>query len=88
MGALRYTGYVLLHGEMLHHFLLMWRGGMELVDKQYLAALPCVLVGTKCFGWIVKSAEAYDLPKSLPIMKRFQRSLFKVLDKLPEAEQF
>lgn len=39
-----------------------------------------------CFGWIIKQSEAYDLPKSCPILQRVQRSIFKVLDKMPEAE--
>jgi hypothetical protein len=39
--------------------------------------------GTPCFGWVIKTAEAYDLPTPCPILQRVQRSLFKVLPKLP-----
>lgn len=42
--------------------------------------------GKPCYGWIIKSAECYDLPKPCPIIQREHRSIFKVLEKLPEVQ--
>ncbi|KAK3282998.1 hypothetical protein CYMTET_9282 [Cymbomonas tetramitiformis] len=36
--------------------------------------------GKLCFGWIVQSAELYDLPESVPQLNRVLRSLFKIVE--------
>lgn len=43
--------------------------------------------GTPCFGWVIKSAEAYDLPTPCPMLRRVQRSLFQVLPAVPSAAE-
>lgn len=59
-------------------------GGLHLATDSEFAFKS----GKPCYGWIISSAECYDLPKPIPPMQRVLRSVFKVLDKLPDMSGF